>query len=293
MLDRTKVIRELQQLSNKLFLDHSNEHNLAREVWERLAADPAVRNKVRQANAPWPVPTWQGKLDAVHKLPTQTQEYRIAAVDGSQIYPDRHQGTSCFLINVGTVELDYSDGTQPVNFDTNPYVFLGEQQEGELPFSVEVVNCLREEYELSAGLELGKKLKTYSGDHLLAMDGSLIFWHLESKDQQLKETFLNCYLELLQQFYLEDITLASYISLPKSKELVNLIRLGLCDFNINGCELLGAVDHVLDSHVAQFFLEPFSRTTVFRNHSPITAAYPEVLKPHFFLCSRWLRNWAC
>ena len=74
---------------------------------------------------------------------------------------------------------------------------------------------------------------------------------------------------------------ASYISSSKSKELINLIRLQLCDFDENN-EAYKKVDHLVDTHIASFFLNPFERTTVFQNHSTISASYPDLIKPYFF-----------
>ena len=74
---------------------------------------------------------------------------------------------------------------------------------------------------------------------------------------------------------------ASYISSSKSKELINLIRLQLCDFDESN-EAYKKVDHLTDTNIASFFLNPFERTTVFQNHSTISASYPDLIKPYFF-----------
>ena len=56
MLDRSKVVQELQQLADKLFPDYSYEYNIAQMSWQRLAADPTFEYKVRAIkNSPWPV----------------------------------------------------------------------------------------------------------------------------------------------------------------------------------------------------------------------------------------------
>ncbi len=66
----------------------------------------------------------------------------------------------------------------------------------------------------------------------MLFDGSLIFWHLEAKNPNLKTHFLDTYLAILFELYKDKITFASYISLPKSKELVNLIKMYAADFDI-------------------------------------------------------------
>ena len=146
------------------------------------------------------------------------------------------------------------------------------------------MNCRRQELELQTGLAKSIELKAHLGDNPFAFlfDGSLIFWHLESKENNLKELFLNKYLSLLDQLYKNQIICAGYISLPKSKELVNLIRVELCKFKLEGCKELEAVNHLIDTHIARFFLQPNSRSIVFKSNAKIGASYAPHLVPHFF-----------
>ena len=124
---------------------------------------------------------------------------------------------------------------------------------------------------------------------LFLFDGSLIFWHLESKETEVKNRFLASYLDALQKLYEKRILMAGYISLTKSKELVNLIRTALTELAGDlGLEQLvqdanmASVDRISDAQVVRFFLKPFSRTILFKNHSTITKQYPPYLHPHFF-----------
>ena len=73
-----------------------------------------------------------------------------------------------------------------------------------------------------------------------------------------------------------------YISLPKSKELVNLVRLHLCNFDTNRSELFTSVDRIVDAVIARQYLKPYERTIIFQNRSAISEHYPDPLKPHFF-----------
>ncbi len=285
MLDRSKLLKELAICSDKLFLDTSHEFDLAQKVWNQITHDPTFPHKIKSLKSPWILPSWSGQLHETTAISSKLSCYGVLAVDGSQIYPDRHQGIACYLINVGAIQLRYGTTNEnPIVFETEPYLFLSHDDKEELDGSADVVNCLREEYELRAGLERGLLLKqAMNGDpYAVLFDGSLIFWHLESKDEAVQERFLSSYLTLLHQFYQADIPMASYISWPKSKELVNLIRVALCNFELEGCTEHKAVDHIVDAQVAQFFLNEGERTTIFQNHSAITSRYPDHLKPHFF-----------
>ena len=283
MLNRCKLIKEIEAVSDKLFVDFSHERNIAREVWQRISKDPAFKYKVKSVQSPWIIPDWKGKLDDVFTVAQHLEKYVVLSVDGSQIYPDRHAGTACHLINVGYVELRYGLSGKKVYFNSEPHVFADLDYDRELFDSpVELVNCKRQDFEFVAGHELSKSCKTDACPLVFLFDGSIIFWHLESKATEVKQYFLARYLKMLQAFYEDRILMAGYISLTKSKELVNLIRVALCDFVVDNCQEYKVVDSVVDAHIALFYLEPFERTTIFKNNSKISEYYPEHLRPHFF-----------
>lgn len=284
MLDRSKVMRELSTVADKLFVDFSAEYELVKELWQKIASDPTFSYKLKSVDAPWLLPTWQGKLDDHVAISQDPFIYSVVSVDGSQIYPDRHQGTSCFLVNIGIVELHYG-AAKPVGLATIPYVFAGSDSEhSQIEASADLVNCKRQELEFEIGLERALQLLQSQQDvpQLMLFDGSLIFWHLESKDQAIRDTFLGSYLALLQKFYEHDLLIAGYISLPKNKELVNLLRVSLCDFVVDECTAYKEVDHAVDTTIARSYLPEFSRSIIFESHSNICQFYLSHLKPHFF-----------
>ncbi len=283
MLDRSKVMRELRQLADKLFPDYSYEWDIAQKSWQRLAADQTFIYKVREINnPPWPVPIWVGTIDKALPVTKNLNDYIVISVDGSQIYPDRHNNASCFLINIGSVVLPYGVKGACVTFDSTPHVFTHDNEDiADFGISTDLVDCRRQELELQAGLELSRIIKMQQ-NRVLLFDGSLIFWHLAAKEIAIREKFLASYYSLLYQLYEEKILLAGYISLPKSKELLNLIRLELCSFNTDCSELYAMVDRVIDSTIIRFFLKPFERSIVFQNRSAISKQYPACIVPHFF-----------
>lgn len=286
MLNKAILMQQLQAVSDGLFLDISGEFTIAQESWQRIVDDPTFIYKVRQISTPWLVPDWYEHLGAVFPVEPILDRYTVLAVDGSQVYPDRHQGTSCFLINIGSVILNYGQAHEAssVFLDSKPYVFTGDENEDDVANGPELVNCRRQEFELQEGLSRSILLKEKLSDVPFAFlfDGSLVFWHLESKEGNLKDLFLNKYLSLLDQLYKTSTLCAGYISLPKSKELVNLIRIELCKFKIEGCKELEAVNHLVDTAIARFFLSSYSRSIVFKSNAKIGASYPPHLVPHFF-----------
>lgn len=109
MLDRTKLLKEVQNRSEELFVDYSHEYDLARELWKSVIADPLFIYKVRAATTQYAIPTWCEPLDTVISINHDIADYAACAVDGSQIYPDRHQGVRCYLINIGSVTIKYGE----------------------------------------------------------------------------------------------------------------------------------------------------------------------------------------
>jgi hypothetical protein len=187
---------------------------------------------------------------------------------------------SCFLINIGSVLLSYGSGST-VQFDSRPFLFTGFDDEI-MESSADIVNCKRLELELQMGFATAQSLQTMHKQLLVLFDGSLIFWHLDQKEQVTKDTFLPRYLALLYQFAQVRQCMASYISLPKSKELVNIMRLAACNFDTSQIEQVQGLDHIVDAHVVSFFLQPYERTIVFKNNARISQLYPDQIRPHFF-----------
>jgi hypothetical protein len=290
MLDRAKVMRELQGISDQLFIDVSQEYERARDLWQAIVADPTFVHKVRavEGKAPWLIPTWNEKLDTAIAVSSHVSPYCVVAVDGSQIYPDRHQGTPCYLINIGSVMLSYGLSGQGVEFSSVPSVYSGDQEEQvqDLAQSPDMVNCRRQELEFKAGIAMSARYQhkavALGAPYLFLFDGSLIFWHLESKDETLKNMFLGTYIASLHHMYLQKTLVAGYISLPKNKELVNLLRLSLCNFDFTQKEAHKDVDCLVDTVIAQFFLQPYTRSIVFKNHASICQVYPDHVRPYFF-----------
>lgn len=288
MLDRAKVMQALQTISEQLFVDYSVEHEKARKVWEKIVADPTFIHKVRaiQGKAPFSIPTWNGTLDDSYHIPAMTDPYCVLAVDGSQIYPDKHQGTPSYLVNIGCAMVAYGLLGASVAFSSAPFVYSGVQDEEDTAQTPDMVNGKRQELEFKYGIEKSAAYKVHAQAHnapyLFLFDGSLIFWHLESKDETLKNMFLSSYLASLHQLYQTKTLVAGYISLPKSKELVNLLRLELCNFTVTNKEAYKEVDALVDTVIAGFFLEPYHRSIVFKNHASICQTYPDHLYPYFF-----------
>ena len=285
MLHRVKLLKALEDASQDLFFDNQQEKELAQRLWQSVANDETLAQKIKDTPASWQLPLWQGCLEQSVKIEEYTGPYHLLAVDGSQIYPDRHQGTSCFLINIGTVQLFYKMPEKTIEFASYPTVFT-EQSFQDISLSVnssvDMVNGKREELELQEGFERSYQFVQESDKPFLFLfDGSLIFWHLASKEQDIKDYFLRSYFSLLEQFHTHALPLAGYISLPKSKDLVNVLRTVSAGFSDPQLQR-ALMPHSTDAFLMSFFLQEGHRSTVFQSQSAITEYYPQALKPYFF-----------
>lgn len=283
MLNHVKVLQELQAMVDRLVVDLTDEFECAHMAWKALSKDPLFKEKVAKASCPWLIPRWSDDLANVYGASKAPEQYAVIGIDGSQIYPDRHQGTQAYLVNIGMVVLRYGIETKAVEFATQPSVYVPDQ-DPDFSQGNDLVNCRRQELEFSCALALMRKeaLHTYQAPRLLLFDGSLIFWHLEGKEQEVKEYFVSRYLHDLYQLYKERLLIVGYISSPKSKELINLVRLYLADFDPEHNHAYKAIDHMVDAHLAQGILQPGERTILLASQSPIVDLYPSPLKPYFF-----------
>jgi len=278
MLDRDKVLRALSDVRGRLFPDAGQTLSVARQVWNKICADPTFPYRLSLAEDPFLVPGWNGRLDAITPV-MAVNNYSVCAFDGSQIYPDRNvPGGGCFLINVGGMNVSYGSSSS-VEVVNQPYLFLPDDVERE-QFSKDFVDLKREEFEL-------RDMVLYAQNHkekpLCLCDGSLIFWHIESKAPQMRDQFLASYLSYLDEFYSNGLSVAGYISAPRSRELVNLLTFEMCEGDASySDELINAVDTLRDTSILNFFLRPGQRTNLFWSNSKIVESYPAHLRPFFF-----------
>jgi hypothetical protein len=295
LLDREKLSKKFSLIISKLFPDLHNESDLARKKWKEISQDKTFSHRAAVSQSSFLIPEWDGNLTNTFEIasPPCKQKYSLLAVDGSQIYPERHlSGAGCFLINTGGIFLRYGENSHAEIF-SEPQIFLSSDFfQKDIPFSRELVDFKREECELGAIVKRAEQLDDKK-NFFVFIDGSIIFWQLESKPPNVKKFFLNSYINFLEKLYQMRIPVAGYISMPKSRELVNLIKLGLCRFSVADCIACHRehtdfpckkIDYLLDSHVIRFFSKRYKRTTVFYSRSKIVHSYPEQLRPAFVYC---------
>jgi len=234
------------------------------------------------------------RLDLASKAPPPPSEFSVIAADGSHIDVDRHSPVRCYLINIGSVSLRYGKGSGAF-LASEPTLYSGDDltiadptgYSQEVPIEGPLLGIKRSVLECRKLAELAQDLNEDT-PALGLLDGSLILWGLGGQDipefvkKAMLEDGLLVPLNLLRRMSSRRmLTVASYISLPRSTEVVNILRVALCPYKVadcdrycsgkrsdqkRGCE---AMDGLRDRDLFQQLLSAGERSALFRNRSKI------------------------
>lgn len=146
-----------------------------------------LRDKIRLAcevDASWrgAVPLGN-RLDERRACSPEADFATLIAVDGSQIYPDRHGIASYYLLNVGSIILRQGSGEAPLTASQPSLTFAEDElyDEKGRPHNVEHVNRERDRLEIEALAGLVERERAASAGVvyrpiLALIDGPLLFW---------------------------------------------------------------------------------------------------------------------
>jgi len=279
--------------------------NYALDVLSRATDLDYLKRKVASSKTTWLVAGVVDGLDQHYKASPLPTEFTVIATDGSHIDVDRHRSTRCYLINIGSIILHY--GAQPgATLDSFPCLYAGDEDLVIAPTGVKgreqviegaLLGIKRSVEECRRLAELAVELPPGSSS-LALLDGSLILWGLMSKDYP--EFVTEALLDKGFLSYLDDIrklnndkrlTLASYISFPRSTDVVNVLRVILCPHEFPDCDrycplgserdcdtVAGVQDRELFSHI----LAEGERSAVFISQSSIVRKHYGVHQVCFF-----------
>ena len=282
MLDRSKIIFALQNAAADLFVGFAQEIDIAQQVWLKISTDMHFEEKVHKVKQSLLIPAWKGLLAPIVEIAHRSDRYIVVSVDGSQIYYDKHQGPPCFLINVGWMQLRYGVTGKSIAYGSFPFLTTKLDADNDYG-SPDFVNMQREAHEFDYALEQMLAIKQELPEELAVclFDGSLIFFHLDAQDMDLKDKFLSYYCKILEQFYQNKMLVAGYMSLPRTKELVNLCKLELAQYDDLAIEHTSVIDRLTDVDIVDLYLQPNQRSIVFKSKAPICYVYPTHLQPYF------------
>ena len=295
-LDLTKVAAQVGSMVARLKAsgeDREKRLQNALNILQDKSLDlERLSKKIEASQTTWLVAGLVDGLAPHYPAPPLPPEFSVLATDGSNIDVDRHKSTRCYLINIGSVILRY--GAQPeALLDSFPSLYFGDEDlviapdgakgreqpvEGALLGIKRGVDECRELAKLAA--ELPK-----DSPALALLDGSLILWGLAGKvypdfvtEALLNKGFLR-HLEEMRKLNAERrLSLASYISFPRSTDVVNALRVALCPHEIIDTDRLckecqsrdcDTVAGVQDRELFASVLAPGERSALFTSQSSI------------------------
>ncbi len=209
-----------------------------------------LRKKIDSSKTTWLVADLVDGLDPHYKPPPLPPEFSVVATDGSHIDVDRHKSARCYLINIGTVVLRYGAKAEAF-LDSSPSLYFGDEDlviapDGakgrEQPIEGVLLGIKRSVDECRRLAELAAELPKGSFN-LALLDGSLILWGLAGQvypefvtEALLHKGFIR-YLEDMRKLNADKrLALASYISFPRSTDVVNTLRVALCPYDPPDCD---------------------------------------------------------
>jgi hypothetical protein len=259
------------------------------------AAQASLERKLQSARTTWLVAGLKEEIDL--RVPSKDcpANFRVVASDGSHIDVDRHQSTRLFLLNIGLVQLQY--GNKPdASFSSIPTLYFSEEemsirsQDGrQIPIEGPLLGIKRNVEECRC---LADSVCTADTDLpvIALVDGSLIMWGLTGQryeDFVVEQMLVNGFLKQLERFASlnqnNNLAIASYISFPRSTDVVNLLRVYLCPyepvdcdrhckgkFEGRPCDIAGGL---LDRAVFGEVLKQGERSAIFSSSSNIIEKY--------------------
>ncbi|MGB3201392.1 MAG: DNA double-strand break repair nuclease NurA [Nodosilinea sp.] len=251
MLDLMKLARQMQGISQHL----SQEAAVAQErvaAARRLVAIAAAHQAKLVAEAE----TWGDRAPFTAARPTESLRLRAAvatapeahtvlATDGSQISPSHHEIAYCYLINVGRVVLHYGQSRFPLLDSLPEVVYRAEDLYLSRQWGISTEEWMGHRRTVAEAVvlaELGEAVQETlmaegPGAPVLALvDGSLIYWFLETLPTEARDRILGPILDGWERLRAQNIPLVGYLSASRSGEAMNFLRLAACPFPQPDCQ---------------------------------------------------------
>jgi hypothetical protein len=250
---------------------------------------PDIQARAQDAKTSWLVPVPLNPPNAVHHASPAAESYAAAAVDGSQLIADRHELADCLLMNIGTVLLRC--GSEPfaqmesraqlhADLPSEPAEYSGS--------AVRDAAFYRHLEEFQELIGLLTRADACAVPSAAFVDGTLILWAWENEVPARRARLITSFCEASETARRLRIPLMGYISAPGSRDVVNLLRIAACPFEMVDCDRhcashrgperptapCAGVEQLLDRHIFSRHLEQGQYSAVFASQSSILQEYP-------------------
>ncbi len=261
-----------------------------------------LKQKIKAAKTTWLVADIVEGLNQRYPRPPLPPDFTVIAADGSHIDVDRHQSTHCYLINIGSVVITY--GSKPdATLSSTPHLYSDDKDlvitppagGREQPIEGTVLGIKRSVEECKALAALAASLPPQNPS-LALLDGTLILWGLEAYPDFVTDTLLVNgmlkYLDAMKKLNKDRrLALASYISFPRSTDVLNVLRVAVCPNDIPDCDKqcpppkernCAGLNGVMDRDIFINLLEDGERSALFMSPSKIVKDYYGDHRVYFF-----------
>ncbi len=295
-LDLNRVAAQIEGMATSLQAEQKEKEgriSYALEVFRAKSSDlDSLRKRVETGKTTWLVAGIASELVGRHKSISCPPDFAVIAIDGSHIDVDRHSAARCCLINIGSVVLRYGQNPDAA-LRSQPALYASEQDltisdplsNDEQRLENELLGIKRTVAECQALADLCEEIPP-DLPTLALLDGSLILFRLAGQpDYVSRELLENGYLKALNRIkeisQKKRLALASYISFPRSTEVVNALRVAICPHDPPDCDRncprsvpsskreCEKVAGIQDSSIFSRILEPGERSATFISRSSV------------------------
>jgi hypothetical protein len=237
-------------------------------------------------------------LDSAITIADCPIEHSVFATDGSQIAPSHHEIAYCYLLNIGRVMLHYEQNLHPL-LDSIPEVYYKPE---DIYISKqwgirteEWMTYQRTLLEIEFLAEMACRWVRSPGAHkepnLALVDGSLIYWFLDSLCSEARDRILLPVLSYWEDLRQNKIPFIGYISSSRSIEAINFLRFQQCPYPQPNCQAYcgsfaekapcQALDPLRDTTLWQNLLEPGQRSCLWKSRLKILDLYDDAHSIYF------------
>jgi len=310
-LDLGRLAAQIDAMAESLKAEEGNWNaclDKALDTIQRQSLDlDALRRKIRDSRTTWLTAGITGQLAGRFQSPPCPPDFAVIATDGSHIGIDRHSPARCYLINIGSATLRYGQQphaalhSQPALYSNKEdLIIVDPQSSAEQPIEGELLGAKRMVAECLALADLGEELSPELPSIAL-VDGTLVMWGFAGRayyeyvrTELLRNGFLHALDSIRDLSRRTGLALASYISLPRSPEVVNTLRIALCPYEPPDCDrhcprnsssvqrACDAVAGVRDRDIFHALLEPGDRSATFVSRSSVVQDYYQDHEIRFF-----------
>ena len=259
-------------------------------------ADPGelkAKLRDRRTRVPWLVAIPVSSMDDVFGAPDCPSYFSVVAADGSSVPPDRHSPARFYVLNIGRAILTYGGRPSAVLDASAQFRFQMEDlylypSAGSFPIEGARLSAKMAVAELRGLREATERTETPVA---ALRDGSLILWGLQNEDSRVQQRFLREFLECLDDFQNAGVPVVGYTSLPGARDVVNSLRVWLCQAegidcaNCSSPEAMGSCKvlvTILDRQLFGF-LKAGERSDIFESTSAILSEYGDHRIQFFYL----------